>query len=264
MNPIYKALIASAAVCMALYLLISEFLGGTDKLQESLNVKSLAHTRVEESQAKPVKKPVLVAESPVIENEAPERKEDVERIDAATVLPVSDEADVAVKAEVTEEAADAVAEEGAEQAGSDEAAEEEDASDDEDAADADDEQNEMNSGEARLKEVLGIDEPEPPVRAVDVSYHSPENCEAGAVVLAPVAVQYRFESPYITGGGLRELEVLMTEYRRCDGGEFRFAHNPLGSQDATPQLKQRRLDELKYFFLQHRVPKTALTFPDDS
>ena len=275
MNPIYKALLASAVVCIALYFLFDEFLGGTESLNESLDVKSLAHTRENDSQAKPVDKPVLVAESPVPEDDAPEREEDTVRIDAATVLPVSGDAEAADKAEGAEEAAEAGAvkadeddaeKEGTEEEGADEDAdadsEEEDAS--EDAEDAQDEQSETISGEARLKQVLGIDEPEPPVRAVDVSYQLPENCDAGAVVLAPVAVQYRFESPSITGTGLRELELLMAEYRRCDGGEFRFAHNPLGNQDATPQLKQMRLDELKYFFLQHRVPKTALTFPDDS
>lgn len=247
MNPITKAIIACVAVCIALYFLIAEFLGTTDELKDSLDVKSLAHTREEESQAKPEKKQELVAVAPAPAAEAPQRDTTEERIDAHSVLPRS-----APKVEkgVGEDkhAADAKGDE--------------EASDDTEVAGLEDDK--PSAAQTLLKETLGIDEPPPPVRAVDVSYNAPENCEASGVALAPVAVQYRFESPTITGASLRELELLMTEYRRCDGGQFQFAHNPLGKEDATPQLKQRRLDELKYFFLQHRVSKTALRFPDDS
>ncbi len=247
MNPITKALIACVAVCIALYFLVAEFLGTTNRLKVSLDVKSLAHTREDENQAKPVKKPELVAEAPAPAVEAPQRDKTVERIDAHSVLPRS----ASKEEEVIEED-----KEGADDGVDDEAAE--------DTEVVGLEEDKPSAAETLLKETLGIDEPPPPVRAVDVSYNAPENCEASSVALAPVAVQYRFESPTITGASLRELELLMTEYRRCDGGQFRFAQNPLGKEDATPQLMQRRLDELKYFFLQHRVSKTALRFPDDS
>ncbi len=247
MNPITKALIACAAVCIALYLLVAEFLGTTDRLKGSLDVKSLAHTREQESQAKSAKKPELVAVAPVPTQETPQRDTTEERIDAHSVLPRS----VPTVKEGVEEGKDAAYETGDEEAA-------------EDAAVVGLEEDKPSAAQTLLKETLGIDEPPPPVRAVDVSYSAPENCETSGVALAPVAVQYRFESPTITGASLRELELLMTEYRRCDGGQFQFAHNLLGKEDATPQLMQRRLDELKYFFLQHRVSKTALRFPDDS
>ncbi|MGQ7848000.1 hypothetical protein ACUNV4_26125 [Granulosicoccus sp. 3-233] len=240
MNPITKAIIACATVCIALYFLVAEFLGGTENLNESLDVKSLAYTREEESQAKSVERPQRAAPLPEPTEKAPERDQSVQRIDANSVLPRS--------AAEPEDSGDQTRENGGAEEGNGTVAQE----------------SQMSSGEALLKEVLGIDEPPPPVRAVDVSYRLPENCEASGVVLAPVAVQYRFESPTITGASLQELQLLMSEYRRCDGGEFQFAHNPLGKEDATPPLMQRRLDELKYFFLQNRVPKTALRFPDDS
>ena len=247
MNPITKALIACTAVCIALYLLVAEFMGTTDRLKDSLDVKSLAHTREEESQAKPAKKREHVAVAPVPAQEAPQRNTTEERIDAHSVLPRS--------APRVEKGVDADVHVAVEKGH---------AEPPEDTGLVRLEDDKPSAAETLLKETLGIDEPPPPVRAVDVSYSAPENCEASGVALAPVAVQYRLESPTITGASLRELELLMTEYRRCDGGQFQFAHNPLGKEDATPQLMQRRLDELKYFFLQHRVSETALRFLDDS
>ena len=240
MNPITKALLACAAVCIALYFLISEFLGSTENLKDSLDVKSLAYTRPAESDKKAEVEPELLAQSVDPVEEAPERELVEERIDAASVLTVSEE--------------DA----------NKDSDEDEESSDDETESEVDEEQSASASAEARLKEALGIEEPLPPVRAVDVAYELPQECDASSVLLAPVTVKYRFESPTISGASLSELELLMNEYRRCEGGEFLFAHNPLGKEDATPLLMQRRLDELKYFFLQHRVPKAALRFPDDS
>lgn len=249
MNPIFKVVFACACVCLALYLVISEFLGGTDELKDTLDLKSLAHIREGKSQARSIKTDVVV---PVASEPEEPVRDDVDRPDASTVLPRTAGAD---SDEVLEQP---VATQG-------EQADRQDVK--QVLADSSELVEEMSSAEAAealMKETLGINAPKPPVRAVDVTYELPPNCEASAAALAPVAVQYRYESPTIKGASLRELEILMTEYRRCEGGAFQFAHNPLGKEDATLSLMQMRLDELKYFFLQHRVPKTALKFPDDS
>ena len=97
---------------------------------------------------------------------------------------------------------------------------------------------------------------------MDVALEIPPECDANAILLAPLPVKYRHESPSIKGATLAELTLLIAEYRRCRGWLFHLSHNPLGKEDATPVLMQRRLDELKYYFLQHSVPKAALRFPE--
>lgn len=236
MNSISKVLIACTAVCVLLYLAIAQFLGGTAELRDTLDVKSLSHVREAETLVRPEKVELAVETGDALV------RDDSQRIDASTVLARSGTSDSEAEADNPglfgeSTAADAV------------------------------EQFEGTAAEATasmIRETLGITKPKPPVRAVDVAYELPPNCDASAVTLAPVAVQYRYERPTIKASSLSELEMLMIEYRQCEGGVFHFDHNPLGKEDATPLLMQMRLDELKYFFLQHRVPKTALRFPDDS
>jgi hypothetical protein len=62
---------------------------------------------------------------------------------------------------------------------------------------------------------------------------------------------------------MRELELLVAEFRRCGGGEFHFSSSPLAETDSTPLLVQMRMDELKYYFIQRSVPKSALRFPEE-
>ena len=233
MNPILKVLIVTSMVCFGLYLSVTTFFGSTNELHDSLDLKSLAYIRPENSEdkPKPEKTPETLPEPRVEEESAPEHDEEAPRIDTTTVLTSAEDA-----GEESEETFD----------------------EDSDATDV------PLDKENRLKEALGISEPPPPVRAVDVLLETPSECDASDVVLAPLPVRYRHESPTIKGSSLGELELLVAEYRKCDGGVFHFSHNPLGKEDSTAALMQRRLDELKYFFLQHRVPKTALRFPDNS
>ncbi len=228
MNPILKVLIVTSTVCLGLYFFVAEFLGTTKDLNDSLDVKSLAYIRAENSEDKPKPEQTLeILPAPRVEEEiAPERDEEA-RIDATTAVAPTEDTD-----EASEETPD------------------------DDAAGA------PLDTESRFKEALGISEPPSPVRAVDVALEIPAECDAGDIVLAPLSVKYRYESPAIKGSSLSELELLVAEYRKCGSGIFHLSHNPLGKEDATPALMQRRLDELKYFFLQHRVPKVALRFPE--
>jgi hypothetical protein len=52
-------------------------------------------------------------------------------------------------------------------------------------------------------------------------------------------------------------------YRRC-GGTLQLQHNPQGQADANELLKQRRQDEVKYYFLQRSIPKASIEFPESS
>ena len=113
-----------------------------------------------------------------------------------------------------------------------------------------------------MAEKLGIRDAPDPVQAIDVLLEIPLDCDGTGVVLAPVAVQYLFDSPTLKAASMLELDQLVEAYRLCDGGLFRLAHNPLARVDTTPSLAQMRLDELKYYFIQRSVPMAALRFPD--
>ncbi len=238
MNPILKVLIVTLLVCLGLYLGVSEFLGTTDRLKGSLDVKSLAYIRDENPDEDPrlatELKSVAASRNPA--KESPGREQS-SQIDATTVKASPEKIQPDSDAGV-----DKVSDKQSDQ--------------DTDVLVA------IADSKDRLKESLGMSEPPPTVRAVDVVYEIPSECDASAVLHAPIPVKYRYESPTIKGSSLAELELLIAEYRRCDGGIFHLSYNPLGKEDATPVLMQRRLDELKYYFLQHRVPKAALRFPE--
>jgi len=103
--------------------------------------------------------------------------------------------------------------------------------------------------------------PEPTI-AVDVSLLLPEQCANAAIAKVPIGLKFRFESSIIKGESLNALESLVASYRECPAGMIVVAHNPLGREDATDSLKQLRLDEIKYFFIQHRVPIDMVKFPE--
>lgn len=126
------------------------------------------------------------------------------------------------------------------------------------------EETEAEARARKLKEKLGIKKPKPPTRAVDVALVLSSECDGSGVALAPVSVQFRFESPTIRGRSLNQLEILVAEFRDCPDSVFQLTENVLGKVDSTPSLTQMRFDELKYFFIQHSVPKTALRYPESS
>ncbi len=118
--------------------------------------------------------------------------------------------------------------------------------------------------DSQLNQALGIREPPPPVRAVEVALEIPSECDASDIVLAPLSVEYRHESPTIKGSSLSGLELLVAEYRKCDGGVFHLSHNPLGKEDSTTALMQRRLDELKYSLSSTQSAESGIEIPRNS
>ncbi|ASJ71433.1 hypothetical protein [Granulosicoccus antarcticus] len=239
MNPIVKVLIAAALFCLALYYGIAFLLGSTNELEESLDVKSLSYIREDDDTSR-VKPEIVVAPDEALAGKSDADPGDVPALETAQaperVVPADSLQADRVHAATAETEIESL-EESARQ---------------------------TDSSAKRLKETLNVVEPPPPVRAVDVAFEIPANCDASDVVLAPLSVKYRYESPSIKGESIGELQSFAAEYHRCEGGIFRLSHNPLGREDSTPMLMQRRLDEIKYFFLQHRVPKSALKYPDNS
>ena len=115
---------------------------------------------------------------------------------------------------------------------------------------------------AKLAELGLITKPAPePTTAVDVSLHMPESCVGHDEASIPVGLKFRFDSYSIRGESLHELEKLVASYRNCKEGLFVLAENPLGSVDRSAALVQVRLDEIKYFFIQHSIPTESIQFP---
>ena len=293
MNPLPKVTLAVVLVTLILYLGIDKFLGDTQELTDSMDVRALTYIRPE-----PVKEPepevVVLAPDRAPTVIAPER-DLTGRIDAKTVLPEVEEVAATELSEESENDEDSAEVDGVDEdkqpKSAGQLAEEAEAlalseltpesevvgevdhdlmvsnkEDEEDNEQAGQDTELVDSPAVRQKQLLeklGVREPKPATRAVDVRLETPENCDISGVALAPVSVQYRFESHMMRGVRMAELEILVSEYRRCDGGVFHFTRNSLGKVDSTPLLAQMRLDELKYFFVQHSVPKTALRYPED-
>jgi len=129
-------------------------------------------------------------------------------------------------------------------------------------------QDEVDAREAarrqRLIEVgiISSEKQEEPAIAIDVSLNMPEKCKGSDIAKVPIGVKFRHESSLIKGESLNDLESLVALYRDCASGQFLLAHNLLGRVDATEMLTQMRLDEIKYFFIQHSVSIDAVQFPE--
>jgi len=284
MSPVVKVIIATTLVALLLFFSISRFLGESEKLSYSIDVRSLSHLR-DDGKSQSVKSvkpatatgnPMLVAleaapertgESVTVEQTAEAVSED-EELEQEGIISVAEKDSKSVVSVLAENESVTADQERAD-------ADEDDSTpyEDGEAEEAgDNEQSENEAGEPeeteaeararRLKDKLGIKEPKPPTRAVDVKLVLSPECNGTGVALAPVSVQFRYDSPTIRGKSLQQLELLVAEYRRCQDGNFQLTENSLGKVDASPTLTQMRFDELKYFFIQHSVPKTSLLYPE--
>lgn len=333
MSPVFKVFIATTVVGVMLYFGIDKFLGGTEKIAASLDLRSLAYLRDDsvtskgkkddvealtiEAQEPAEDTPERTGESVTLdqsefentddepdteeteedadseedleseeeeedaraefdeesdEDDSDERGESVELDNEFADAEETDESSGLEKAENSEDAPEEPSEDGEAEESEKVAGETEEMVDAEKSADAKESSDaekpteiEETPAEARaraLKEKLGIKTPKPPTRAVDVMLVPSEDCDATGVALAPVSVAYRFESPTVKGASLQQLELLVAEYRRCPDSVFQLTQNSLGNEDASPTLTQMRFDELKYFFIQRSVSKTALTYPE--
>ena len=104
--------------------------------------------------------------------------------------------------------------------------------------------------------------PEPTV-ALDVSLIMPDECNDAAIARVPTGLKFRYESSIIRGESIIDLQSLVSLYKDCDQGEFVLDESALGSADADDSLQQKRLNEVKYFFIQNSVPIDAVSFPEE-
>jgi len=111
---------------------------------------------------------------------------------------------------------------------------------------------------------LGLlpEKPPEPTVALDVSLIMPDECADASVAHVPIGLKFRYESSIIRGESMNDLQSLVSLYKDCELGEFVLDENPLGDADANDSLKQMRLNEVKYFFIQHSVPIQAVRFPE--
>lgn len=281
MNPIAKVIFATVSLALLLLFGINHFVLRTEDLSLSLTLKSMAHLRdapppeatstgidfttevvevvkpqlsgsagLNVGQAKSAPGPSAAVPNEVDQGDAEEKDEEDEEVDESdeNVIEITEDSiPDADKPEGLDEKELLIArveysEEEAERMKAD-----------------------LKAREQEVLKKLGIStEPPPqPTPAIDVRYLVPSDCNSTGVALAPVTVKFRFESPSIKGGSLNVLEKIIAEYRLCRGGSFQLSKNPLGKVDESPALTQRRLDEIKYFFIQHSVPKTALEYPEE-
>jgi hypothetical protein len=111
-----------------------------------------------------------------------------------------------------------------------------------------------------IREALGIKERHASEVAVIVELKLTEGCltEEGEQTSLPIL--YRFESPTIRTSSFNELRSLVSQFRRCEKNEFYMTQNTQSGVESNVELAQMRFNELKYFFTQNSVPKSALHY----
>ena len=98
--------------------------------------------------------------------------------------------------------------------------------------------------------------------AVTVVLKLSESCTLNPSKKTRLPILYRIESPTIRTSSLTELRKMISHYRDCDRSMFYMSENPVRDGVGNGELAQLRFDELKYFFTQNSVPKSALNYPE--
>ena len=142
----------------------------------------------------------------------------------------------------------------------------------EDANQTPDEQTEKNdkpTNESRRKALLASVKKQPrkpePILAVDVTleFGNASGCRIPADALTTVGVLFRPESAAIKGASLSQLDKLTSLFKNCEAGSrMLLLQHPEKQDNSNKTLRQRRQDEVKYYLLQHSVPKTAMRYID--
>lgn len=106
----------------------------------------------------------------------------------------------------------------------------------------------------QIRENLGLKVRKNAEAAVIVELMTSESCVTKSHEKTSLAIYYRHESPTIRSSSFNELRSLLRQFRRCENSEF---HMTQGDVESSDRLAQMRFNELKYFFTQHSVPKSA-------
>lgn len=101
------------------------------------------------------------------------------------------------------------------------------------------------------------------VEALDLAYIPPPGTPCANVNSTPIhiGVSYRQASSAIKGRSLANIDKLVTLYDKCGGGRLLVLQTEAGLENTTDKLVQRRIDEVKYYLLQRRIPKDDMLFP---
>lgn len=257
MNSFFKVVLATVPMALLLLWGINHFVLQTRDLPRSLDLKSSAYLRNTASSGSDSEKnaaKIAAADALLSQEKLAESEQSLAAQSDSELDPLATDAEPELKDSIEDAAVLAESED-----------ESSDSDKDSTGTEAELAISDLKAREQAVLEKLGMSKapPPPPTAAIDVAYSALAACEATAAALAPVTVKFRFDSPSIKGESLNVLETIVAEYRRCQGGSFQLSKNPLGKVDESPALTQRRLDELKYFFIQHSVPKTALEYPEE-
>ncbi len=253
-SPLSQLLLLSVFVGIVLWVGVKWFLGGSDDLSDSMDVRSLGHLRDTDTAVSSPQKsrpdPATREPLPPASFGAPEPMKTVEELaEQVDGITATGEAQTSTVAE--EQADDAYGASNEEQV--------------ESVALGAEELNVRERARKQRLAELGLipEKPPEPTVAVDVSLNMPDDCADAALARVPVGIKFRYESAIIRGESLNALESLVSLYRDCEQGEFVVGENPLGRADADDTLKQMRYDEVKYFFIQHSVSIDAVSFPEE-
>ncbi len=105
-----------------------------------------------------------------------------------------------------------------------------------------------------------------PIRALDLAFVAPAStsCTASGDDPVQTGVLFRPKSAAIKGASLTNIDQLVRAYQRCGGGKLLIVGNTTIAESESGTLGQRRKDEVKYYLLQRRIPKTDILIPDNS
>lgn len=257
-TPLAQLLLLTVLVGIGLWLSIRSFVGSTDDFASSIDARSLGYIR-NNTQADPnlvsvtPKDPMSLATFAESESSLATKEE---------LEADAESADDEEKEEDEEDEDDEEDEEAEEEDNNDKVAQEQDR---EGSSLSEEELAAREKARREKLEKLGLLREEPPelTIAADVSLVMPEECAGAAIAKVPAVLKFRFESSRIMGESRNVLESLLNVYRDCDQGYFTVEENPLGSKDADDTLAQMRLDEVKYFFLQHNISLDIVEFPTE-
>jgi len=102
------------------------------------------------------------------------------------------------------------------------------------------------------------------IKALDLAFGAPQNSDCAITDdnYPRVGVHYRPGSYAIKGKSLTSIDKLIALYKKC-GGKLLVLKNKIDPEESDEHLVQLRQDEVKYYLLQRRVPKSDILFPDD-
>ncbi len=100
------------------------------------------------------------------------------------------------------------------------------------------------------------------VRAVDLAFVAPNDaCTPTGQEAVQTGVEFRTKSAAVKGTSLSKIDLLVSAYQNCNGGKLLIVDNPSEAEIDDNWLTERRVNEVKYYLLQRRIPKSDILIP---